>query len=266
MPATTLGNIQLHYSVSGSGPDVVLLHGWLSSLRMWDATAAALAAAGRRCWALDLPGFGQSPAPVDGCYSIEAYAALVAAFCAGQGIQRAAVVGHSLGSAIALTLALDQPELVERVVTVSAVPRGRVGPPVGLVSRLRLGRVLAPAARRAWPALSWAESLAAPHLPRRLARRAHDMARADAGAVMAALRALLHYDLSARLPELQRPVLLVHGARDRIVPPAESQFAAARIPGARLVLLPAAHSPVEEQPAEFQRVLLGFLGSGSSYG
>ena len=75
----------IHYDVAGHGPDVVFVHGWGSSRRMWNQVMAALS--GKfRCWSIDLPGCGDSDRPVDHWYSIPNLTALVRGFLEGQGV------------------------------------------------------------------------------------------------------------------------------------------------------------------------------------
>ena len=82
---------------AGIVPDVLLLHGWVSSSRMWRATLAALGGH-FRCWAPDLPGCGDSPLQAE-TYTADLAAdrAAVLAFCAALDIHPYAILGHSLG-------------------------------------------------------------------------------------------------------------------------------------------------------------------------
>jgi pimeloyl-ACP methyl ester carboxylesterase len=262
MPSTTLDALRIYYDTIGHGPDVVLLHGWISSSRMWTETAATLAAAGFRAWMLDLPGFGDSAAPQTGeWYSMEAFAQVVADFCADRGITRAAFVGHSMGSIVTLSLGLDHPALAERLVTVSTIASGRVGLPVHHPLRdQRVAGWLEPTARVVWPAVAELGRWSSNYLSGRLARDTRDWSRADSVAALAALRAVVRHDLTERLHRLQQPVLLIHGRSDRVVPVSESKLAAQLIPHARLELLDGVyHLPSDERPQEFQRLLVGFL-------
>ena len=78
MPTLELDQHRLHYYVRGQGPDVLMIHGWASSLRMWERPLHVLAAAGFRAWALDLPGHGASSPPAcEHWYTIPNLAAVV---------------------------------------------------------------------------------------------------------------------------------------------------------------------------------------------
>lgn len=104
----------LYYEVEGAGEALVLIHGWLGNLRMWDFQAQALAGSYRvvRC---DMRGFGRSTTE-----HVEfAYWADVAALLDHLGVDRAHIVGHSFGGAIALDLALARPACVATLTSVS---------------------------------------------------------------------------------------------------------------------------------------------------
>jgi len=126
---TEVDGIKVRYSRQGSpdGTTVVLLHGFGGDLDNWLFNMGPLAAVADVV-ALDLPGHGQSavtlPAP-----SVEALAGFVAAFLDGLGVERAHLVGHSLGAAVAAQLALDQPERVAGLVLVA--PAG-FGPEINM--------------------------------------------------------------------------------------------------------------------------------------
>ena len=104
----------LYYEVEGAGEALVLIHGWLGNLRMWDFQAQALAGSYRvvRC---DMRGFGRSTTE-----HVEfAYWADVAALLDHLGVDRAHIVGHSLGGTIALDLALARPACVATLTSVA---------------------------------------------------------------------------------------------------------------------------------------------------
>jgi pimeloyl-ACP methyl ester carboxylesterase len=109
---------RLRYFVAGAGPPLVLVHGLGGSATNW-CELAPLMAARHRLVIPDLPGHGGSE-PLAGVSGLEPYADRVAAVMAHEGIDRAAVVGHSLGGLVVLRLALRRPELVSAVVLAGA--------------------------------------------------------------------------------------------------------------------------------------------------
>src|SRR3954449_828863 len=120
--------IELHghpvsYRMAGSGPAVVLIHGITSSSRTWERVVPALAKH-HTVIAPDLLGHGESAKP-RGDYSLGAYASGVRDLLVALGHPRATVVGHSLGGGIAMQLAYQFPERVERLVLVNSGGLGR---------------------------------------------------------------------------------------------------------------------------------------------
>ena len=114
---------RLHYQEFGerANPTLVLIHGYTASLFVWNKVAPQLADAGFHVIAVDLLGFGYSEKPKWFDYSIQSQARMVSRFMNSLGIGRATVVGSSYGGAVAITLCLDFPEFVEKLVLISAV-------------------------------------------------------------------------------------------------------------------------------------------------
>ena len=112
-----LEGVWIRYSVIGGGPAVLLVHGWLSSSRVWDQLAGRLAQR-FTVYTLDLTGFGESDKPLSG-YGVRNGSRLLYAFCAHFGLTHANVIGHDLGGAMAVKLAADHPDIVGRLVIVS---------------------------------------------------------------------------------------------------------------------------------------------------
>jgi 3-oxoadipate enol-lactonase len=110
--------VRLRHFVGGTGPALLLVHGYGGSA--WNfAELAPLLAAGRRLLIPDLPGHGGS-SPLPAAPNLAAYADPLVALCREEGAARIDVVGHSLGGAVALRLAARRPELVRRLVLASA--------------------------------------------------------------------------------------------------------------------------------------------------
>src|SRR5437763_11809036 len=120
--------IELHghrviYRIAGSGPPVVLIHGMINSSRHWEQVALRLADR-HTVIAPDLIGHGDSATP-RGDYSLGAHAASIRDLLAAIGIERATVVGHSLGGGVAMQFFWQFPQRVERLVLVSSGGLGR---------------------------------------------------------------------------------------------------------------------------------------------
>ena len=119
--------VELHYTCIGTGADVLLVHGWASSGRMWLELMRTLGHQ-YRFWAVDLCGFGESSLPDGDCtLDMEMHTATLVQFCRAHDIHPHAIIGHSMGGLLALKLAAEHPDLAERLVLMSPVVTGRMG-------------------------------------------------------------------------------------------------------------------------------------------
>lgn len=255
----------IRYRVRGEGPPVLLVHGWLSSSRVWEVLAGALEDR-FTVYSLDLRGFGESDKPLSG-YGIRYGSRLLYAFCAYFGLSRVSVVGHDLGGTMAVKLAADHPEMVERLVLVSAPADGGqidlptplwlatlpvIGPPFYLLGR-RAGWL-----RRMWlrPFVTDRKALTQEVL--------EDAGRSTPAAVRRTL-VMARRELSrGRIPRQARSVgcgvLLVTGDDDYIVDPEAANDWSGSMPQARVsVIEGCGHLPMVEYPEEFCSLVRGFL-------
>jgi pimeloyl-ACP methyl ester carboxylesterase len=258
----TVDNLRIHYQTVGQGPDVLLIHGWVSSWRMWARTLSRLAAAGYRATAIDLVGFGDSDKPADGWYSLDNYTAMLVSVCDQLHLDRPAIVGHSMGGTIALDLALN---IDTRAVLVAApVVSGELTFSVPLLLK-------SPTARRflSWlrqqkffSALGAMRPLAAPGLMRDPVRKRNhqDLQRTNLNATFGSLRTIVGANLEDHLEEITAPTMIVIGGRDTVVSPLQGKLAALRIPNARLIEWPdIGHSMVDDRSDEFDQLLIDHL-------
>jgi haloacetate dehalogenase len=123
------GESRVHARVGGSGPPVLLLHGYPETSAMWHVLAPALAEE-HTVLAPDLRGYGASARPPSGAdhagYSFRAMAADVAGFARQLGHERFAVVGHDRGARVTHRLALDEPDAVTRAAVLDVLPTAHV--------------------------------------------------------------------------------------------------------------------------------------------
>jgi pimeloyl-ACP methyl ester carboxylesterase len=261
------------YYAAGSGPVVLLIHGITSSADAWEAVIPALAEE-HTVIAPDLLGHGGSAKP-RGDYSLGAYASGLRDLLAALGHPRATVVGHSMGGGIAMQLAYQFPERVERLALVSS---GGLGREVGLPLRA----ATLPGAEWVLPLLTRRGPRDALGVASGLLRLAGLRTRADERGTARGLaslsdpearRAFLHTARSILDPSGQRvsatdrlylaegmPTLIVWGERDPTIPVAHGIAAHAAIPHSRLELFPdAGHYPFDEDPERFAEVLRDFI-------
>ena len=266
MPIIQLDGHALHYCVEGFGPDVLMIHGWASSHRMWERPLKRLALSGFRAWAIDLPGSGASDshrAAAD-WYTIVNLTRVVEAFVERVGVQSVTLVGHSMGGAIALELAHQRRDFTRALVLVAPAVSGKLGLALHILLDSSFGRRLLDLSQRhnALAVLGERTMFGAPWLARKpaLHRDVQDLARTAPEAAIGGLNAVLDFDFTDRLSRLDVPTLVVVGSRDITLPPGESELAASHIPGARLVKMRGVgHQPVDERPEEFDRLLVEFL-------
>ena len=230
---------------------LVFIHGSGDSAYLWHATLPHLSE--YTTIALDLPGHGalaDDPGPAQ--MSVADYAAFVREELAGHGVQAACLVGHSLGAAIALRLAVDAPTLVRRVALVGGGARLRVLPAL-----LAKAQSDPQAAGRELPTLGFAPD----HAEQAASYLAERPATAP-GMLYRDLAACDGFDMTAELPGIGQPTLALVGAEDRLTPPKYATFLAERMPNAQAKVIPnAGHYLPIEAPAELAHALDEWLHS-----
>ncbi len=108
----------VHYEVYGRGRPVILLHGWLGSWGLWQETMTFLGQY-YRTYALDFWGFGESGRKRN-TYQVQDFVSLVDQFMEKLGILHAPLVGHSMGGTVSLSVAIQFPERVDKVVIIGS--------------------------------------------------------------------------------------------------------------------------------------------------
>lgn len=228
----TIGNTRLHYVERGEGPPVVLIHGNATMVHDWIISGALDALArSHRVIAFDRPGFGYSDRPRDQMWTPEAQADVLGAALSRLNVTDATVIGHSLGTQVAIALALDYSEAVSRLILLSGyyfvTPRLDVamagGASLPLIGDLMSGTLSPLIGAATSPLASVTLFSPAPvsdawraGFPHGLALRPSQMrAEAADGAQMgrAAVR------LAKRYGELALPVVIIAGAGDKIADP-----------------------------------------------
>jgi 4,5:9,10-diseco-3-hydroxy-5,9,17-trioxoandrosta-1(10),2-diene-4-oate hydrolase len=262
----------LEYVDIGSGPPIVFIHGLGGSWQNWLENLPYFART-NRCIAMDLPGFGASEMPAD-AISIESFARWVDELLTKLGIDRAAVVGNSMGGFIGAELAIKFSTRVEKLVLVSAAvlwqEYRRAKPLVALAKRTEatVGRSLAKNAPRAAMRPRVRHILLAfggfryPHkVPPELQVELIRTARRTPGFVPA-LEALSNYPLREELSKVQAPTLITWGAQDTLVGVRHADELERLIPNARKVIFErTGHVQMLERPERFNRVVGEFLGA-----
>jgi pimeloyl-ACP methyl ester carboxylesterase len=270
---TELHGHRVIYRMAGNGPPVVLIHGMVNSSRHWESVALRLAEE-HTVIAPDLIGHGDSAA-VRGDYSLGVHASSIRDLLAALGVERATIVGHSLGGGIAMQFFYQFPQRTERLVLISSGGLGRQ------VSPMLRGAALPGASAALWaaahPRVLDALALLGERMRERgrglgvsllaIARALRPLQRAGARrAFLQTLRSVIdlhgqHVSARDRLYLLDGfPTLIVWGERDHTIPLSHGREAHAAIPGSRFETLPrAAHFPHLEDPEGLAEVLADFL-------
>lgn len=256
---TTRGPV--HYQVVGRGAPVLLIHGWLGSWDLWLPTMRGLAE-NHRCYAVDLYGFGKSGKRQDTA-QVDAYIDMVPVFLDALGIERATVIGHSMGGTTALGAAIRYPERVTRV--------GVIGSPIvgsSLAWLLKLASVpwIGRLTRRSVGLLSLGLRVYAPIVTRApgvwYPMVSRDIKRTTIELFFASIRSLRHTDLRPALGQVRVPALGIYGLKDVIVHPRQHAVMSAGISHARVETLPGSgHFPMLDEPVAFDRLIRGFVAA-----
>ena len=219
------------------GVPLVVVHGYNGSCDYWYPQFLPLVAAERWVIALDLPGCGLSgKLPM---HTTETYAEFLAAFLDTLGIERADMLGHSMGGLLSLATAARYPERIRKLVLFDSAGLPELARPHWKVPL----RGVTDSSNRLWRLYP---TFVRTGLRARTAREGLDIIR--------------KYNVRRDLRLLRAPTLIVWGSRDRLVPLEHGAFMAKHIPGARLaVVRGAGHMPFYERPEECNRIVLGFL-------
>jgi pimeloyl-ACP methyl ester carboxylesterase len=236
------------YLEAGAGRPVVFIHGAGGRAEVWTRQLAGLADAARLL-AVDLPGHGATGGR--GCLAVPEYAAWVRRLCDGAGVEKAVLAGHSMGGAIAQTLALAHPERVAGLVLVGTGARLRVLPRV-----LALFRDDPPAGASLVGSLSYSPRTS----PGAVVEAERGLAETPPAVTLGDFLACDRFDAMATIGTVRAPTLVVVGGDDRLTPPKYARYLAGAIPGAQLVeVADAGHFPQLEQPDVVNAALRAFL-------
>lgn len=252
MPTLDRDGVAIHYEVHGGGGDagalpLLLSHGYGASAAMWSKNVAALSA-GRRVIAWDSRGHGDSDSPAEPArYTQQASLDDIAAILDACGIEQAALGGHSLGGYLSLAFRLAHPDRVAALLLFNTGPGFKQD-----------------AGREGWNRM--AEGFAAGLEERGLAALggSPEMTsgrRDPAGLARAARGILVQHDAQViqSLPDIDVPTLVLVGADDTQFL-AAADYMAAKVPGARHVVIPdAGHAANIDQPDLFDETVVDFL-------
>jgi pimeloyl-ACP methyl ester carboxylesterase len=264
----TVRGARVNYAEMGEGPPLIFIHGLSGCWQNWLENIPHMARR-HRVVALDLPGFGESELPHEEI-SIPGYGRFVDAFLGEIGVERAALVGNSMGGFIAAETAISHPSRVAKLVLVSAAGLKRTSnwqlDTLERTARLAHPATAAVLARREFlikrPKLRRRVLYGIVRYPERIEPELVYEVASGAGkpGFLDALKAISNYDFRERLPEISVPTLIIWGRDDRIVPVSGAYEYERLIPDSRRVIFEATgHMAMLERPARFNQLVEEFL-------
>ncbi|MCL5735975.1 MAG: alpha/beta fold hydrolase [Actinobacteria bacterium] len=266
-----VGDVRTRYWAEGKGKPLLLVHGFADSVETWSHVFAYLAER-YRVFALDVVGAGLTGKP-GGPMPFSRLAQFVRDFMDAHSIERASIIGQSMGGGTALNLAIRWPEKVDKLILVDAAGLGKQMPLALRVCTL--------------PVLGWLMTLGTPKQTRSFLRKCvYDSdvisdsmvnticEHAKVPKAHAAMRSWLQSNadfggwrkdavqpILGSLGSITAPTLVVWGRQDWVIPVAHGSAAVQGIPGAKLhVFDPCGHVPQLERPGEFASLVTEFLG------
>ncbi|GAC1621486.1 MAG: alpha/beta fold hydrolase [Nevskia sp.] len=256
MPHALLGGVRLHYQEMGTGEPLVLLHGIGASLDDWEFQMPTFARH-FRVIAPDLRGYGKSERQEP--YTVAQFAKDIWALLDHLGVDRLHLIGHSMGGAVALQMAVDHPERIDRLVLADTLPSFRANTlakrmlfatryaTMGLLGPRRLASAIS---RKLFPGDD--QML----LRDRVTQRSEDN---DRGVYLETIRGLVGWAVDDRLARLSMPAFVIVAEFDYF-PVVDALNFAAALPNAEFRIFPGAHHALPlECPRPFNAAVLRFL-------
>ena len=248
----------LHYEVYGRGRPVILLHGWLGSWGLWQNTMAFLGQY-YRTYALDFWGFGES-GKKQPTFVVQDFVGMVDQFMDRLGIIRAPLVGHSMGGSVSLSVTIQYPERVSKVVVIGSPI---VGTSLAFLLKLAGYNWIASLVFNFMWALRFGLRVAGPIIskdPNFYEMMERDISRTTLESFFLSISSLRKTDLRPDLHQITIPTMGMYGDKDVIVDPKQWQPLEAGVPHARIERFKkAGHFIMLDEPDTFQAVLKDFL-------
>ncbi len=242
----------------GRGQPVILLHGWLGSWGLWQETMAFLEDR-YRAYALDFWGFGESGKKRES-YAISDFVSLVDQFMEQLGIERAPIIGHSMGGTVSLAVAVQYPQRASKVGVIASPV---VGSSLSLLLKLAGVNWIAMPVHNMLGALKLGIRLGAPLItrdPRWPDMISQDLDKTTLESFLLSIASLRRTDLRPTLGEIQAPVMGLYGRKDNLVHPDQYKLIQQGVRAARVENFErSGHFPMLDQPRPFMETLKDFL-------
>lgn len=248
-----IGNLEVNYKIAGSGPALLILHGWGGSSGSWLKIQESVSSRGFCVISPDFPGFGKSKTPANP-WTVGNYVEWLAEFTNLLNLKSFSILAHSFGGRVAIKFINAHPQKVNKLILVGSAG---IKPKPGIRTRAifslaRIGNAL--------------------FTPKILARfkdgarnvfyvflRNRDYVKAN-GTMRETIKKVLAEDLLEDLPYIQTKTLILWGEKDKLVPLKYARVFQGKIKGAELKVMPGiGHSPHLEVPEELSGIILNFL-------
>jgi 3-oxoadipate enol-lactonase len=262
VPEIEINGLNIAYLDQGSGPPIVAIHGWGGNKNVWRPQLDAFSRA-HRFIAIDIPGHGDSGRPDgDHFYSPAACADMTRALMDRLGLDRAVLLGQSMGTFVSQLIYHSDPRRVIALVLTGALSRS---PPAGKIAGIWVEDIVREIARRGikdylddnvrfWFSPGFD--------PTRIEETTAERYKLAAHAAIAYCRAVAVLDIRDRLGEIRAPTLIIVGSEDGRTPVEESELMNRGIPDAWLkVIKGAGHLVNVEQPEAFNQPVLDFINT-----
>jgi pimeloyl-ACP methyl ester carboxylesterase len=250
MATVTIEEQALNYTrpnKTPAGPVLLLIHGAGGSHLDWPREIQRLP--GFDVYNLDLPGHGRSPGP--GRSSIGHYADIVAVFLELLDLREVTIAGHSMGGAIALTLALRQQPRLSKMIILNSGAKLSVAPAL-METVLSNPKQAAETVVR----MSWGVDMSQEVIKLGL----HNMLQVDGQVLHGDFLACDQFDMRVYLDQIRTPTLIISGSEDQMTPERFGHFLVKGIAGAQLVIIEGTgHFSMMEKPQEVATVMTQFI-------
>lgn len=236
---------------AGTNDTVVFLHGWRSNKEVWGQVVNRLISQSVNkpvsIYALDLPGFGSSPAP-ESAWNVGNYSNVAAEFIQKLNLNNVILVGHSFGGRVGIKLSATRPDLIKRLVLVDAA---------GFVMDAKKKKALGLAAKLAKPFFK-------PKFMQGLRKKIYQQIGAEDYVATPELKETfvntVNEDLTENMKRISQPTLIIWGENDKETPLSDAQKMRSLIVNSKLQILGSAgHFSFLDQPEEFVKLLKDFI-------
>ncbi len=260
---TSVGRIKLNYQREGKGFPLLFISGLGANLQLWAPVVEHLKSH-YECITFDNRGIGQSSRPRSG-YTIPDLTRDTLGLLDKLSILRTHIVGMSMGGMVALTIALERPDVIDRLVLVGSAAR----PDPRLIHVLNSRKFMQKRMSRYeyfWALAGWMfgpEALGKPGFADDFARKAADNPHPQAlNAFNQLVDGIGQFDVRGQLKKIKQPTLVIVGEQDILTPPHLSRILAKGIPNTKLLELPGlGHFCATEDPKGFAERIANFLSS-----